>query len=234
MIRLLVLASILYPVFADAGVINVDFQPDSVIDYVGAGVLGGAGDTLWNRVSGATATNLSYADGSGTSGVSLQVGGSIGSFRNDTQENDILRDWIYGSGGSAASLTITLSGLATNTSYDLAFYNGFYWQDYSVPSQPSLLAQTRPDYVNDDSDIIPFPTGTSATLIGVVSDANGQIVILDTAASGGTAGPNSAIAGLQIQQSVSVPEPSTAIAMGLLGVVGFAGNRRRRRQVSAA
>jgi len=31
-----------------------------------------------------------------------------------------------------------------------------------------------------------------------------------------------------------VPEPSTAIAMGLLGVVGFAGNRRRRRQVSAA
>ena len=27
-----------------------------------------------------------------------------------------------------------------------------------------------------------------------------------------------------------VPEPSTAIAMGLLGVLGFAGNRRRRRQ----
>jgi len=32
----------------------------------------------------------------------------------------------------------------------------------------------------------------------------------------------------------SVPEPSTAIAMGLLGVLGCAGNRRRRRQVSAA
>jgi hypothetical protein len=31
----------------------------------------------------------------------------------------------------------------------------------------------------------------------------------------------------------NVPEPSTAIAVGLLGVVGFAGNRRRR-QVSAA
>ena len=34
--------------------------------------------------------------------------------------------------------------------------------------------------------------------------------------------------------SGTVPEPSTAIAMGLLGVLGFAGNRRRRRQVSAA
>ena len=30
--------------------------------------------------------------------------------------------------------------------------------------------------------------------------------------------------------SGAVPEPSTAIAMGLLGIVGFAGNRRRRRQ----
>ena len=30
--------------------------------------------------------------------------------------------------------------------------------------------------------------------------------------------------------SGAVPEPSTAIAMGLLGVLGFAGNRRRRRQ----
>ncbi len=32
----------------------------------------------------------------------------------------------------------------------------------------------------------------------------------------------------------NVPEPSTAIAMGLLGIIGFAGNRRRRRQVSVA
>ncbi|MGC6550515.1 MAG: PEP-CTERM sorting domain-containing protein [Rubripirellula sp.] len=35
--------------------------------------------------------------------------------------------------------------------------------------------------------------------------------------------------GLELNGNV-VPEPSTAIAMGLLGVVGFAGNRRRRRQ----
>ena len=34
--------------------------------------------------------------------------------------------------------------------------------------------------------------------------------------------------------SSTVPEPSTVTAMGLLGLVGFAGNRRRRRQVSAA
>jgi hypothetical protein len=32
----------------------------------------------------------------------------------------------------------------------------------------------------------------------------------------------------------AVPEPSSAIAMGLLGIVGFAGNRRRRRQESVA
>lgn len=33
-------------------------------------------------------------------------------------------------------------------------------------------------------------------------------------------------------QGTVVPEPSTAIAMGLLGVVGFAGNRRRRRSAT--
>ena len=33
----------------------------------------------------------------------------------------------------------------------------------------------------------------------------------------------------------AVPEPSTAtIALGLLGIVGLAGNRRRRRQESVA
>ena len=37
-----------------------------------------------------------------------------------------------------------------------------------------------------------------------------------------------------VNTSANVPEPSTAIAMGLLGIVGFAGNRRRRRQESVA
>lgn len=37
-----------------------------------------------------------------------------------------------------------------------------------------------------------------------------------------------------LSSSATVPEPSTAIAMGLLGIVGFAGNRRRRRQEAAA
>jgi hypothetical protein len=39
---------------------------------------------------------------------------------------------------------------------------------------------------------------------------------------------------LNFSSTGTVPEPSTAIAMGLLGIVGFAGNRRRRRQESVA
>ena len=47
--------------------------------------------------------------------------------------------------------------------------------------------------------------------------------------------PNSTIYWASTTEPASnVPEPSTAIAMGLLGIVGFAGNRRRRRQMSAA
>ncbi|OUT63364.1 MAG: hypothetical protein CBB71_00490 [Rhodopirellula sp. TMED11] len=39
---------------------------------------------------------------------------------------------------------------------------------------------------------------------------------------------------VSLSTSSAVPEPSTAITIGLLGVLGFAGNRRRRGQVSAA
>ena len=39
---------------------------------------------------------------------------------------------------------------------------------------------------------------------------------------------------VQSLSNASVPEPSTAIVMGLLGIVGFAGNRRRRRRESVA
>ena len=41
--------------------------------------------------------------------------------------------------------------------------------------------------------------------------------------------PSHTIFYASVETNSAVPEPSTAIAMGLLGVVGFAGSRRRRR-----
>ncbi|MAI33947.1 MAG: hypothetical protein CMM07_20045 [Rhodopirellula sp.] len=44
--------------------------------------------------------------------------------------------------------------------------------------------------------------------------------------------PDIGFATFALSAPTAVPEPSTAIAMGLLDVVGFAGNRRRRRSAA--
>lgn len=201
--------------------INVDFQTGGNI-YSGQGVLGGASDTTWNPVSG-TAANLLFADGSGASGVSVSVSNFSGGFANGAQVNPILNDWLY---GLSNVITITVGGLAANSAFDMAFYNGFYWQDYTIQGQAALLASTRPNG-SSSAGAPPFTSDKYAILQGVMSDANGVITITDTPVSGQPYGLSSAIAGLQIQQVRSVPEPMTTalLALGLLGA-GFARKRR--------
>jgi len=82
---------------------------------------------------------------------------------------------------------------------------------------------TVSDWANGQSGSMTF---ASTTIAGLGIAAGTHTWVLDTT----TADTIVFNAG-----SVSaVPEPSSAIAMGLLGIVGFAGNRRRRRQESVA
>jgi len=206
---------------ASATLINVDFQSGSNT-YSGQGVLGGATDTTWNPLSN-TASNLLFADGSGASGVSVSVTGFVGNASNNSQTNPILNDWLY---GFSNLMTISIEGLAANSIFDLAFYNGFYWQDFTVPSQAGLLASTRPN-TSSSAGAPPFTTDKYAILQNVMSDATGAITILDTPVSGGPYGLSSSIAGLQIQHMASVPEPST-LALFTLGIMGFALRRFKK------
>ena len=64
---------------------------------------------------------------------------------------------------------------------------------------------------------------TAGTYTWVLNTASADTFVLNAGAGGGGGGGGGA-----------VPEPSTAIVMGLLGIVGLAGNRRRRRQESVA
>ena len=64
---------------------------------------------------------------------------------------------------------------------------------------------------DDDRDYhVPPPVDNQPVSLFIARNDNGQLLASQSTNS-------------------AVPEPSTAIAMGLLGVVGFAGNRRRRR-----
>ncbi len=122
-------------------VVNIDFQSGSNT-YTGVGELGSGSDTIWNPVgpSGSGGTNLLYADGSGPSGVSIHTTHTNG-HSNNIQANPLLNDWLY---TYNTQETITISGLASNSIVDIAFYDGFYWQDFTVPSQTGLIAQVEP------------------------------------------------------------------------------------------
>lgn len=210
-------------------IINVDFQSGGNT-YNGQGVLGGASDTIWNPVAN-TDSNLQFADGSGASGVSVEVLGFIANHANGSQANPILNDWLYGSGGN--SMTITIEGLEANSMFDLAFYNGFYWQDFSIPGQAGLIASTKPNG-SPSAGGPPFTADKYAILQNVMSDATGAISILDTPVSGGPYGLSSSIAGLQIQQVTTaalVPEPATFALLGI-GLAGI-GFRKKKKVLSS-
>ena len=112
-------------------------------------------------------------------------------------------------------MTIIIEGLVANSMFDLAFYNGFYSQDFTIPGQAGLIASTRP---NGSS----FTTDAYAILQNVMSDASGSISILDTPVT------YSSIAGLQIQSVSSVPEPSI-FAVFALGIIGLASRRFKKK-----
>jgi hypothetical protein len=190
------------PAVADKTV-NVDFQCGGNT-YSGVGALGIASNTAWNPVC-YSGTNLVYADGSGNSGISITTT-HTGSASNGLQSNPLLIDWVY---SFNAQETITISGLVPNSTVDIAFYNGFYWQDFTVPAQPGLTAQTRPNYASGSAGAPPFPTATYGILRGVTADGTGQIVILDTPVPGGI-GLAATIAGMQI--AVAANSPPTADA----------------------
>lgn len=205
MLGLVVLAGGVSVTHAADPIVNIDFQ-SGVNTYIGVGVLGSVSDTIWNNIGPGGGTNLNYADGSGPSGVSIATT-YTSTFANGSQVNPLLFDWVYTTNPQE---TIVISGLAPNSAFDIAFYDGFYWQDFTVPAQPGLIAQVRPNFHLGSAGAPPFPIDTYGILHGVISNASGQITILDTSVSGGPAGQASTIAGMQILLTGPTNAPPTA------------------------
>ncbi|MDB2673639.1 PEP-CTERM sorting domain-containing protein [Akkermansiaceae bacterium] len=90
--------------------------------------------------------------------------------------------------------------------------------------------------VNGNFELESPTVSTSTTdFFGIYDDTGASISSLQVSwVRGDASGAKfNYIDNLEFGDAAGVPEPSTA-AMGLLAIVGFAGNRRRRRQVSAA
>jgi hypothetical protein len=208
---------------ASASVINIDFQgpggSPSVagVLYTGYGILGETFDTTWNAASVGTTSNL--LDGSGVlTGASVSVS-NVGTYAN--AGNVLLSDRIIF--GPTNTETVTVSGLAANATFNIAAYNGFYSQDYSIIGHATESVIVASGSWN--ADVTSWVEGMHyAQFESVISNSFGEIEIDFTSNPAGPYGAYTSIAGLQIE-SVSVPEPAS-LGMLCLGLLGLALKRR--------
>ena len=159
---------------------------------------------------------------------------------------------VLGTSQSTAGIVLDSNGNVTSFTYNSStyyFYKGSFNDNAAIIDD---LYSTESGNLNQylKNDLLAAPSATpNAYVFAAAPTASTVNVRVTSTDSGGTwrflnntfDRSLTTVDGLDIYYASTtapsggdVPEPSTAIAMGLLGVVGFAGNRRRRRQVSAA
>ncbi len=204
-----------------AALINVDIGNswggnDSPL-YSGAAVLGASTDQ-WNKVIG-NVTNMALTTSSGSSSA-VKLTLTASAYANNAggglpTTNNLLRDYAYGFWGTA---TVTLSGLALNSSYHLVAYSagdqpgqgGIFSGQLSGSTNPTQ----RTSYVLNDN----YRQNLTAS-----SDGSGDLTF--------TVAPHAdhfaILNGFQIADNASaIPEPAS---LGLLGMGALALLGRRRK-----
>lgn len=163
-----------------------------------------------------TETAIGTATGPTLKGIVLEGTGSVASGllggASDT----------FGFNSTGAFVQVETSGLLDSGVYSLNLYESSFTDNVSTSitsgEQAFVGTTTMPLDATSYNNLLNGPS-------------SGKIYAFDDGAT--TFATNGTYIGEWAKAS-TVPEPSTAIAMGLLGILGFAGNRRRRRQESVA
>jgi hypothetical protein len=211
----------------------------------GAALIGSAGDT-WNGISDSMLTFSSYPSGASASGLALNYanGGASGVTMSLTGDgtydanepnwgntsafttaaspySNLMEDLIYAN----SPQSITLSGLAANTAYNLIIY--------SAGDQNVGAGRTSTFTVNGNTQTS-FWNGTTSTLIAgqtyvqynsALTDGLGKLVI-NFGVAGGSGALETDLTGFQL---AAAPEPSTWAMLAAGGVVLLGYRRSFRR-----
>jgi hypothetical protein len=221
--------------YLPTNVVNIDFNGQQPDDSVGPtysdAIVPGSG-TTWNGITVAstpagayldtvTGTNLLNSAGGATSiGITITpVGGDNGRAGTDPASlNALIGDYIFcWTGDDLVSSTITISGLGSATTADLAFYingagalDGISFTGAAHSTHAALI-----DLGDGAGYLLPFYSVPvfGGTITGVMTDASiyNQIAI---------------VSGMSI---ATVPEPSTLVLLlsGVAGLLAYAWRKRK-------
>jgi len=157
---------------------------------------------------------------------------------------------VLGTSHSTAGIVLDSNGNVTSFTYNSStyyFYKGSFNDNAAIIDD---LYSTESGNLNQylKNDLLAAPSATPNAYLFAAAPSTSTVNVRVTYYNGSTWGhlnntfdrSLTTVDGLDIYYASTtapsggdVPEPSTAIAMGLLGMIGFAG-RRRLRQVSAA
>ncbi len=206
-----------------ATVLSMNFVDGSTSAYNGAGVL----DTdarLWDTMfDGRVNSNGGYST-SGTFGdITVNVA-DFGDFSSHTAPTLSLFDgYVFSGNTNNGAEFITLSGLDTSKTYELAVYAAFGWGSFDNSFSITDLNGTTDNATTTGANISSFEDGVNyVTFAGLKAKGDGTITL--NLAGGATDTTKWMVSGLEM---TAIPEPSAYAALAGFLALGWVMLRRR-------
>lgn len=238
-----ILAAIPFSGFGTLALWNVDFTGQSGAAFTGAGVVGNAGDAWLNRTIANPGSPFSIgAVGDATNTITLEHGqfastGGQGSIFPTAQEH-LMKDYFWSQEATARNFQI--AGLNSAHTYSLYMYAGtdaaqsdptWYGARFTIGSETK---QTQnPSASTRIGAGVSLTEGVHYVVFENISPTwNGSSWVIDGSigrVSGATAGTITNTYVWNGMQIVAIPEPGTLVMVGLFGLAGLVGLRRRRK-----